>query len=139
MTLSPRRGSTVADLIRVLVAWLAAIVLVQGIAAAQALGQGPLHRHRVVMATADLAAGHHHDDFQRHVHEVADPSVLRTVADRETADLAAHALTVAWALMLWGALRPGEPDSHRRHVWHAAPGWAWRTIVPPALRRPPRV
>jgi hypothetical protein len=42
---APRPSSTAADLMRLLAVWLAAILLVQGLAAGLALGAGPLHRH----------------------------------------------------------------------------------------------
>ena len=45
MYLAPHDRSTAAALLRYLAVWLAMIVFVQGLSAAQALGSGPLHRH----------------------------------------------------------------------------------------------
>jgi len=131
---APRPRSTAADLLRLAAAWLAAIVLVQGLAAAQALGLGPLHRHR------DTAAAHEHlhATAQRHHHDAADTSVLPDAAADGAIDGAAFALTAALALMALGlALR--QPTDRRRHVWRAATPWAWRTTVPAGLRKPPRL
>ena len=55
MLLSPRPRSAPANLLRLLAVWLAAIVFMQGIAAAQALGEGPLHHHLEFEARAGLA------------------------------------------------------------------------------------
>lgn len=149
MLLAPHPRSPVAELLRVLAAWLAAIVLVQGLAAAQALGQGPLHRHRAVAALTaftdtqhDLLRHrrhhiHHHEHAERHSHGVADPSVLRVGGDPGSIDAAAFALTAALTLMLLGAGLRSAPDV-RRHVWRHAPAWAWRTVFPAGLLRPPQ-
>ncbi len=131
MTLAPHPRSTAANLLRLLAAWLAAIVLVQGISAAQALGLGPLHRHNAASAHDD----HRHDGAQRHHHAAVDASVLPAGQDLDF-DAAAFALTAALALMAVGAVhRARDP---RRHVWRGAPAWAWLTAVTAALRRPPR-
>lgn len=131
MTLAPRPRSTAADLLRLLAAWLAAIVLVQGIAAAQALGLGPLHRHREVA----VAGVHTHSAAERHHH--ADAGVLVDVVDDAALDDTAFALTAALALMALG-MAVGHVCGARRHVWRAALPWAWRTAVPAGLRKPPR-
>jgi len=136
MTLAPRPRSTAADLLRVLSVWLAAIVLVQGIAAAQALGLGPLHRHREV-AVADV---HQHAAAERHHHARADAGVLVDVVaavDDAALDEVAFALTAALALMALG-IAVGQALGARCHVWRAAAPWAWRTTVPAGLRKPPR-
>ena len=133
MLLAPRTRSTAADLLRLAAAWLAAIVLMQGLAAAHALGLGPLHRHRDVEA----AHAHMHATAERHHHDAAD-GVVADVAGEATADGAAFALTAALALMALGlALR--QSADPRRHVWRAAAPWAWRTAVPAGLRKPPRL
>jgi hypothetical protein len=131
MTLAPRPDSTAADLLRLLAVWLAAIVLVQGIGAAQALGHGPLHRH------TDTAAHpvHHHGSAERHHHAHADASVLPAGQDLDL-DAAAFALTAALALMALGPMRFASDTG--RHVWRAALAWAWRTFAPALLRRPPK-
>src|SRR4051812_39276021 len=45
MLLSPTRHSTASDLLRVAAAWLMVVLVFQGMAAARALGSGPLHHH----------------------------------------------------------------------------------------------
>jgi hypothetical protein len=57
MSLMRHAHSTAASLLRLAAVWLAAIVLLQGIAAAQALGHGPLHRH----SSASVQHYQHHD------------------------------------------------------------------------------
>jgi hypothetical protein len=129
MTLASHPRSTAADLLRLLAVWLAAIVLVQGVAAAQALGLGPLHRH------SDAAAAHHHDVNERHHHAAADASVVSS-ADDPDFNAAAFAITAALALMALGHSR--RLADAARHVWRAARAWAWRTTTPAPFRRPPK-
>lgn len=134
MMLAPRPRSTAADLLRLAAAWLAAIVLLQGLAAAHALGAGPLHRHRDGVAAHE----HMHAAVERHHHHAADASVVADAATDAAIDGAALALTAALALMALGAaLR--QPNDPRRHVWRAAAPWAWYTTVPAGLRKPPRL
>lgn len=132
--LAPRPRSTVADLLRLAAAWLAAIVLVQGLAAAQALGAGPLHRHRDGVAAHE----HMHATAERHHHHGADASVVADAATDAAIDGAAFALTAALALMALGVALRHATDP-RRHVWRAAVSWAWQTNVPAGLRKPPRL
>jgi hypothetical protein len=141
MLLSPSPSSALANLLRLLAAWLAVIVFMQGVAAAQALGEGPLHHHLEVAALVGLTEPihdhyHHHDHAERHLHEAGDPTVLRLAADPDAIDGAAFALTAAMALMLLGALLRSRPDT-RRHVWRPTAPWAWRHVIPAALLRPP--
>lgn len=126
-------------MLRTLAVWLAMILFMQGIAAAQALGEGPLHHHLELGARAGITNPHHHhhEHAERHVHEAGDPSVLPLSADADAIDGAAYALTAALALMLLGALLRSLPDT-RCHVWRSTPLWAWRSVVPAALLRPPR-
>jgi hypothetical protein len=131
---APRPRSTAADLLRLAAAWLAAIVLVQGLAAAQALGLGPLHRHR----DAAVAHDHRHATAERHHHEAADASVVAEATADAAIDSTAFALTAALALMALGVARRQASDP-RRHVWRAAMSWAWRTTVPASPRKPPRL
>lgn len=135
MSLAPRPHSTAADLLRLLAVWLAAIVLAQGIAAAQALGRGPLHRHAPALAAAH---GHHHDAAERHHHAAAEAGVLAvTVGAAEPAfDSAAFALVAALALMALSSWRVAVDA--RRHVRHAAPLRAWRSTTTAPLLKPPR-
>jgi ABC-type nickel/cobalt efflux system permease component RcnA len=52
-------GSTARDLARLLAVWLAAVLLVQGLAATLSLVHGPAHRHAAAVA-AQLGAAHAH-------------------------------------------------------------------------------
>ena len=134
MLIAPHARSTIAALLRLLAAWLAVIVLVQGLAAAQALGGGPLHRHREGVSPAQHA--HHHDGVERHHHDALDNSVVVSEADA-TFDADAFAITAALALMALAVTR-ASPDAPRQ-VLRAARAWAWRISVPAALRKPPRL
>jgi hypothetical protein len=131
MTLAPHPRSTAADLLRLLAAWLAAIVLVQGIGAAQALGLGPLHRHDVRAAHDE----HRHDGAERHHHARADAGMLPAGQDIDF-NAAAFALTAALALMALGQSRLAIDT--RRHVWRAALNWAWVSTTPSPARKPPK-
>lgn len=139
--LSPRPRSTLADLLRLAAAWLMVVVLVQGLAAAHALGLGPLHVHRSNGTDATQAAHGHHDTAERHVHLAFDAGlqlVAGTAGDLgEGIDAAAFALTAALALMALGKL-PARPSDSRRHVWRAAPAPGWRSTTPAAALKPPR-
>jgi hypothetical protein len=132
MTLAPYPRSTAAELLRLLAVWLAAILLVQGIAAAHALGLGPLHRHGQTAAHHE----HRHDAAERHHHAHADASVLPAGQDPDF-NAAAFALTAALALALMVLGQSRVVSDTRRHVWRAALAWAWRTFTPALLLRPP--
>ena len=133
MTLAPHPRSTAADLLRLLAVWLAAIVLAQGVAAAQALGHGPLHRHLRDLAVAP--GHHHHDGAERHHH--ADDAGVIALADAQPAfDDAAFALVAALALMTLASAR--LTSDTRCHVWRATTAWSWLTAVNPPPRKPPR-
>jgi len=141
MLLSPSPRSALANLLRLLGAWLVVIVFMQGVAAAQALGEGPLHHHVAVAAVVGLGEPvhdhhHHHDHAERHVHEAGDSSVLPLAEDPDAIDAAGFALTAAMALMLLGALLRTLPDTGR-HVWRPTAARAWRNVTPAALLRPP--
>lgn len=139
--LSPRPRSTIADLLRLAAAWLVVVVLVQGVAAAHALGLGPLHVHRPAEAGATQAAHGHHDTAERHVHLAFDAGmqlVAGTAGDLgDSIDGTAFALTAALALMAIGVVLIRPADS-RRHVWHAAPASRWRSTTPSPALKPPR-
>lgn len=136
MFLAPHANSTAAALLRLLAAWLAAIVFVQCLGAAQAIGAGLLHRHRDNGVTASAPHVHHgHAGVERHRHDVTLPGVLPAYPDASV-DAAAIALAVALALIALAGARRGRDA--RRHVLRAAPAWAWRTTVPAALLKPPR-
>ncbi|MES2956914.1 MAG: hypothetical protein V4792_01940 [Pseudomonadota bacterium] len=134
MLLAPRARSTLADLLRVLALWLAAILLVQGLAAAQALGSGPLHRHRDAVASAQPA--HHHDAEERHHHDRHDVTALPVEADAAL-DSASFALTAALALMALAFSR--VTPAACAQVQRAARAWAWCAFTPAPLRKPPRL
>jgi|JI8StandDraft_1071087.scaffolds.fasta_scaffold12592_2 hypothetical protein len=138
--LSPRPRSTVSDLLRLAAAWLAAVVLVQGVAAALALGMGPLHVHRPDGAHAPGLEQRHHDTAERHVHAAFDASAqfFGPAGDLgEGIDGTAFALTAALALMAIGATL-ARPADTRRHVWRAAPVPGWRSTTPALALKPPR-
>jgi len=138
--LSPRPRSTVSDLLRLAAAWLAAVVLVQGVAAALALGMGPLHVHRPDGAHAPGLEQRHHDTAERHVHATFDASAqyFGPAGDLgEGIDGTAFALTAALALMAIGATL-ARPADTRRHVWRAAPVPGWRSTTPALALKPPR-
>ena len=140
MLLSPRRRSTTADLLRLLAVWLAAIVLVQGLAAARALGAGPLHHHRndaAMQGVATAAHHHHHADDAHHHHAAGDASVVPVASVDDAFDAAAFALTAAMLLMAL-SLWPLAMTASRGHAWKTTPGWAWCTASPAARKRPPR-
>jgi hypothetical protein len=136
-------AATLTDLLRLGACWLAAIVLLQALAAAQALGQGPLHRHREASAGVSAsAAPHAHASAERHAHAPSDAAAalpMELVVDDTASAVnhAAFALTAALALMLTAFVALAKPD-RRRHVWRAAPPWAWRPAQLAGPRRPPR-
>jgi hypothetical protein len=130
---APRPSSTAADLMRLLAVWLAAILLVQGLAAGLALGAGPLHRHGSAAVRAHDQL-HQHDGAERHHHRTDDASV---VAQAEPAlDASALALVAALALMAFSILRFAL--AAQRPVWAAAMQRFWRSAVPAPPRKPPR-
>lgn len=133
MSLAPHPRSMTADLLRLLAAWLAVIVFVQGFAAARALGLGPLHQHDAAWSSATMARGHHHEAGERHHHAPGDPGVVHEAAEL---DLGAFALTAALGLLAFAAAR-GFAD-RRLHVLSAAPVWAWCTCIVRRPLRPPR-
>ena len=138
--LSPRPRSTVSDLLRLAAAWLAAVVLVQGVAAALALGMGPLHVHRPDGTHAPGLEQRHHETAERHVHAAFDASAqfFGPAGDLgEGIDGTAFALTAALALMAIGATL-ARPADTRRHVWRAAPVPGWRSTTPALALKPPR-
>lgn len=135
MTLAHPAHSTAADLIRLLAAWLAAILLVQGLAAGLALGAGPLHRHG--STTVRAHDDHAHDGAERHHHRAGDASVVRDGGELAT-DNAALALIAALALLAFALVSWRVPPDTRRHTRHAAPAPAWRSTAIPPLLRPPR-
>ena len=113
--LAPHPRSTAAELMRLLAVWLAAIVLVQGVAAAQALGFGPLHRHTAAALHDDH---HHHDGAQRHHHAASDGSMLAVAAAEPAFDAAAFALVAALALMALGHWRFNAQAQRRSCALH---------------------
>lgn len=138
MLLSPRRRSTAADLLRLLAIWCAAILLGQALAAAYALGAGPLHHHRDTGDAGGVVLQAHvqrHDDA-RHHHAPGDASVVPADVTEDPFDAAAFALTAAMALLAMGVAR-AIADSPG-HAWIATPPGAWRNAIPAASRRPPR-
>ena len=127
-------------LLRVLAAYLVAILLMQGLAAAFALGAGPLHRHlpaTTTITTASLLSHHDHAHAtnQRHDHDAGDTTVALDAAAQESADAAAHALTLALSLL---ALQtPRAAADHSSHVLLSSATWFWHSLPGAPLIRPP--
>jgi len=133
MQLSPRRHSTIADLLRVIAGWMVVVIVLQGLAAMYALGSGPLHRH----ARSDSNAVHQHGKAERHHHAVGDAATAVVAVADETADLVAFALTAAMTLLAV-ALAATRRGDERNHVLRHAPPWSLNTACLALLRRPPR-
>lgn len=128
---------------KLLASYLVAVLLLQGLAAAFALGAGPLHRHRgaptstavALFSHAEMRAEHHHGNSQRHHHSPGDSTVALDAAAQEAADSAALALTAALSLL--AVQTPRIQADNRSHVQHAAPLWFWHTVLTLPLARPP--
>ena len=128
------------SLLKVLASYLVAIVLVQALAAAFALGAGPLHRHRPLPKSMASVLFLHHDHAhasgQRHHHAAHDTTVSRDAAEQEAADAARLALTAAFSQL---ALQVPRADHDlRSHVMRAAPAGSWQPAWTIPLYRPPR-
>ena len=133
----PRRPA--ADAARLVAVYVALILLWQCIAAAAALGAGPLHRHISTAPSLSAAVFSHHAQAhlsgQRHVHAPTDSSVVALPAE-DTPDLLAFALTSALALL---ALDSPRPSAHAiGAVQCAALAWACTTARASLPFRPPR-
>jgi hypothetical protein len=138
---------TARSLARLLAGWLAVLLLVQGLAAAQGRVMGGWHRHAPVPAAgASLARiafshsgwepGHHHDGLQRHVHPALDASVVAVDVDpEEQAAAAAAALAAMTGLLQTGHLTPAPGAAH---VLRPADPWHPGSALTLPLRRPPR-
>ena len=134
-----------AEWLHVVAAYLVAIFLLQGMAAAVQWGAGPLHRHRdtpVTLATlpfthTDHAHAHAHASAERHHHEAAVHSVVAT-AESGTSDNLTSALCSALTLLavdqarFWAAF-----VAKGRHVQQAAPAWARHAAPAQSVYRPP--
>ncbi|UUX94453.1 hypothetical protein [Aquabacterium sp. J223] len=139
MTTARPFGPTARALLRLLAGWLAVLLLVQGLAAGQALARTGRHLHRPpdIGVAAPPAATHDrlHQAALPHEHDLLDASVLALGTD--PADGAGtQSLLAAFAAALPSASALAlEP---RRHLLRAAPAWA--ASAPPAAppRRPPR-
>jgi hypothetical protein len=142
------RSPTLRSLARLLAGWLVALLLVQGLAAAQGRVAGGWHRHVAPAATSAFAGvalrhaawepghHHHHDGLQRHVHALQDASVVALDVDAQAlADAAAGVLAAMTALPPGDAV-PALADA--AHVQHPARPWSLRTACCTPLRRPPR-
>jgi hypothetical protein len=137
MILSPSTRSPLADLLRVVAVWLAAMLLVQGFQGALALGAGPLHAHAAGGGGRAVQA-HSHGGLERHHHAVGDRSLQRAEpADDGTPDATAQALTLAMALMAFAARRCVV--GRMQHLLHDARSWFCRSVIVAPLRRPPRL
>ena len=134
---SSRHGAPA--LLRLLAVYLSLILALQGIAAAAALGAGPLHRHSdTAPSVASLAFSHHghaHATGQRHGHAAADASVLAIADAEEATDALAFALTSALSLLALDTPRL-VPDAGAES-WPSAGGWISTAYTSP-LFKPPR-
>ena len=135
MTLSPHPASTRACLARLASVWLVLIVLVQGLAAASALGAGAMHRHRAAVVAAETP-GHHHDEAQRHHHVRSEAGVQVLGQDEFDAGLAQTALAWAFSLLALAITWSGAQRSGA--LLPRAVPWAASTTSPAPPRRPPR-
>ena len=151
-----RHRPNAKPLMPVLALYLAAILLLQALAAAWVMGAGPLHQHRrqAVVAgstTPSLAAvafshrklepqaahAQAHATGQRHHHAMLDPDVLLQDPAAEAADAAALALAAALSLLAWDA--PRAHQDTRQHVWRTRAPWGLRTAWTPLRFKPPRL
>ncbi len=137
MSLSPHPKTTAAALLRLGAAWLVAILLAQGVAAAAALGAGPAHRHHsVVAAGAMLDHRPWHDEVERHHHPVADLSVV--IASQDVIDLTAAQAALAWAFILLAVATGWRARNLLAHALPSVAMWAATMRVARPLLRPPR-
>ena len=135
MTLSPHPASTLAALARLAGAWLALILLVQGVAAASAIGAGAAHRHREATFASDLAQ-HQHGTTERHHHPADDPSVV--VEGQEAPDPGLAQTALAWAFSLLAVAIAWQGRRRLDNALPKAASWvASMTFLAPPLR-PPR-
>lgn len=147
----------VRDLTRLLAGWLAVVVLVQSMASALGLVQGPRHVHvradagtaAVFVHAADHASAHeanthyhahdaeHHEHggWARHVH--LSPTTDATLGD-DAQDLAAAAGLVLAAMVALGPVRDDLPVADACHVMRGLAAWSCITHVLPLPERPPR-
>ena len=141
--MTPNRSlvTSAPTLLKVLASYLIVVLLLQGLAAAFALGAGPLHRHLPAPATATTAAAlfSHHDHFhasnQRHHHDAGDTTVATDAAAQEAAAAAALALTAALSLL--AVQTPRALAGGGSHVLHSTPTWFWHSVLTTPLMRPP--
>ena len=135
---SSRHGPSA--LLRLLAVYLSLILALQGVAAAVALGTGPLHRHSdTAPSVASVAFSHHghaHATGQRHGHAAADASVLAIADAEEATDALAFALTSALSLLALDTPRL-MPDAGAES-WPSAGGWTFSTAYTSPLFKPPR-
>lgn len=155
MTVVHRQATGATALFKLLASYLVAVLLLQGLAAAFALGAGPLHQHQGATTgtsasffahsthRADPHAEHHHDSNERHHHATGDNTVVLDAAAHAAAQAATQAAADSAALALTAALSllaiqtPRAQASSGSHVLHAAPTWFWHTVLTLPLARPP--
>jgi hypothetical protein len=151
-------SATARDLARLLAGWLAAIVLVQAVAAAQGLVLGARHRHlgpavdvvaanaatlyepdaiTVAVAHQHQAHHHHHDAWERHLHAGGDGHDATSAPGDDAQDdyAAAGAVLIALSGVLpgaWPAWHAGGLHVlHARPAWQPVHGWARTPERPP--------
>ena len=162
--MQPADRDPAGALLRLLALYVALIFGWQAVAAAFALGQGPLHRHRTDDGLAALVFSHHgdghrdahrqahghaqahahgqaHQTGERHAHDAQDSSVIAmadaTAATSEEApNTLAFALTSAMSLLALGRSRPLGTAAGAVLCAHRP--WAFKTGPQTLLFRPPR-
>lgn len=144
MTPTERNPSRASSLLQVLASYLCLILVVQGWAAAAALGAGPLHRHAPAppVLLAPLAFAHHghaHATGARHHHAAADRGVVHEADPVGAFDAVAFALTSALALLALDTPRAPAERRRQHHVLQAAPAWAAKLAQLAQPYRPPRL
>lgn len=128
------RHGTAADLARLLACWLAAILLLQGLAATLTHLRGPAHRHAA--SSMQALGGSHaiaHATGKAHHHAIGEVTLP---ADGEASlDAAALLLLGTLAFVAVHFAWPARPGADVRHA--AAP-WAWQASCLSPPRKPPR-
>jgi hypothetical protein len=134
------------DLARLIAGWLVVIVVVQAMASALGLVQGPRHVHlrddtastvfaHPASAHGHAEAHHTHDGWARHVH--VSPAPGPTLQD-DAQDLGAVAGLVLSAMVGLGPPCDGFHAANASHVMRASLSWSCTTHAAPLPERPPR-
>ncbi|MEP7069822.1 MAG: hypothetical protein ABI789_11295 [Usitatibacter sp.] len=126
--------------IRILLAWaLAALLPLQGYAAAAMISCGPMHAHQAAMAShhADHAGHHHGDDESAGEPASGSGGDVPALPDRFKFKCSACAACCTGAAAPSPAL-PAVTATKSQPVTALFFDWSDRSIVHPGLERPPR-